>query len=151
MLSSSTSQSHCYQVHAGWRWVAWAGAAPGTGTRLLSGRLLPHPLLRPQWLLLLRLLLVRNKLNWSFCWARSPGVCPTRSPYTPRSLLSFSPPTPPFPGLGELYYEGKEFESVAKHARPGVLSAELQVGAVGMAAVLVRVLWAEVQSCVVLV
>eukprot|EP00887_Chlorella_sp_A99_P008170 scaffold12.g8170.t1 len=38
---------------------------------------------------------------------------------------------PQLSGLGDLYYEGKEFESVAKHARPGVLSPELQA-ALGM-------------------
>jgi splicing factor 3B subunit 2 len=33
---------------------------------------------------------------------------------------------PPLTAHGELYYEGREFEASTKHARPGVLSAELQ-------------------------
>lgn len=33
---------------------------------------------------------------------------------------------PKLSGVGEMYYEGKEFEASITHARPGVLSAELQ-------------------------
>ena len=33
---------------------------------------------------------------------------------------------PPLTGPGELYFEGKEYETKAKNARPGLLSAELQ-------------------------
>eukprot|EP00873_Tetraselmis_striata_P035015 jgi/Tetstr1/455279/TSEL_042115.t1 len=39
---------------------------------------------------------------------------------------------PKLTGMGELYYEGKEFEAQTKSARPGVLSPELKV-ALGMA------------------
>ncbi|KAI3424478.1 hypothetical protein D9Q98_010028 [Chlorella vulgaris] len=38
---------------------------------------------------------------------------------------------PKLSGQGEMYYEGKEFEASITHARPGVLSAELQT-ALGM-------------------
>ncbi|PSC74600.1 Splicing factor 3B subunit 2 [Micractinium conductrix] len=38
---------------------------------------------------------------------------------------------PKLAGVGEMYYEGKEFEASITHARPGVLSAELQ-NALGM-------------------
>ena len=39
---------------------------------------------------------------------------------------------PELTGLGDLYYEGKEFEAMVKNAKPGVLSETLQ-GALGMA------------------
>ena len=38
---------------------------------------------------------------------------------------------PDLTGLGDLYYEGKEFEAMVKNAKPGVLSEALQ-GALGM-------------------
>jgi len=39
---------------------------------------------------------------------------------------------PELTGLGDLYYEGKEFEAMVKNAKPGVLGEALQ-GALGMA------------------
>ncbi len=39
---------------------------------------------------------------------------------------------PELTGLGDLYYEGKEFEAMVKNAKPGVLGEVLQ-GALGMA------------------
>lgn len=38
---------------------------------------------------------------------------------------------PKMTGLGELYYEGKEFEAQLEHLKPGVLSDELRT-ALGM-------------------
>lgn len=71
-----------------------------------------------------------------------PSVCHQLAPCHVRAHFDFSLQVlydaffkhqrkPKMTGLGELYYEGKEYEAQLEHLKPGVLSDELRV-ALGM-------------------